>query len=95
MANCHIAYHGYRHEPAPDEVNARLTIFTAGLSAVPCAGAAFADRHAGNPADAPRSQIPAIAAQPRAMHERIEKTDWARWPAGTVSFSLMMFGDHD
>ena len=51
MAIYHIAYHGYKREPSPEEINEHLAMFTAGLAAVPYIEEAFVGRYAGNPAD--------------------------------------------
>ena len=51
MAIYHIAYHGYRREPSPEEMQERLAMFNAGLATVPYIEEGFAGRYAGNPAD--------------------------------------------
>lgn len=51
MAIFHIAYHGYRRAPSPEQMQAHLAMFGAGLAAAPYIEESFVGRYAGNPAD--------------------------------------------
>lgn len=51
MAIYHIAYHGYKREPSPGDMQNHLAAFRAGLAAAPYIDEAIVGRYAGNPAD--------------------------------------------
>lgn len=51
MAIYHVAYHGYKREPSPQEVEKSLAMFSQGLAAVPYIEEFFVGRYAGNPQD--------------------------------------------
>ena len=51
MAIYHIAHHGYKREPSPEQLQKNLATFNAGFTAAPYVEEFFVGRYAGNPAD--------------------------------------------
>ena len=51
MAIYHIAYHGYKHRPSPEQLEKQVAMLNAAFAAAPCVEDGAAGRYAGNPAD--------------------------------------------